>query len=397
LITCLLCCCCLSANAQFFELEEGRKRVTIPFKFIRNLVVIELKVNEKGPFNFVLDTGVGMMIITDPNLADSIAYTNRRTVKISGFGEGEDYEAYLTPPLKIEIPGLVSYGVNTAILKKDHFGLSNYAGVPIHGLLGYEFFNKLSVKLNFGDSTVSVSRAKDMRIFRKAIRLPITIEANKPYLQTNITFADGTEKSAKLVIDLGAGHPLSLENVANKEVLQKKLISANLGMGLNGLISGYIGRIKYLDIGKYKIKDVITSFPNDNNKPTYVPRDGNLGVGILKKFNVIFDYQNNALYLKPGYYYHNTFDHDMSGLGYYAGGEELKHVMIEKVEPESAGEKAGLQKDDEIVSINFKPVGKMTLQQIDDLFKSEDGRSFVLDIFRDKKYHKVIITLKRRI
>jgi len=133
------------------------------FRLIRNLVVIKLKINDKGPFNFVLDTGVGLMIITDPKLVDSIAIQNKRTIKIPGLGEGDDYEAYITPPLNIQIPGLTSYDVAAAILKTDHFNLSNFAGIPIHGLLGYEFFNNLAVKLNFIDSTLTVYKPQDAK------------------------------------------------------------------------------------------------------------------------------------------------------------------------------------------------------------------------------------------
>ena len=56
-----------------------------------------------------------------------------------------------------------------------------------------------------------------------------------------------------------------------------------------------------------------------------------------------------------------------------------------------------LEKGDEIMSINFKPVAKMTLEEIDSIFKSRDGRGILLEIFHDHRYDKVILTLKRRI
>src|SRR5438094_695540 len=85
-----------------------------------------------------------------------------------------------------------------------------------------------------------------------------------------------------------------------------------------------------------------------------VTRDGNLGLGILKKFTLILDYQNNAMYVKPGRNFKEPFEHDMSGLEYYADGDDLKTVIISRVEPGSAGDMIGLQKDDAIVMINFK-------------------------------------------
>jgi hypothetical protein len=366
ILFCLLCCCCLNANAQYFDLENNRKHVNIPFRMVRDMVVIQLHINNKGPYNFILDTGVGLMLITEPKLVDSINISNKRTLKISGLGEGEDFEAYITSPLKIDIPGLVSYDVAAAILKKDHFGLSNYAGVPIYGLLGYEFFNNLAVKINFADSTISVSKAKDMKFPRKANKIPIIIEDRKPYVNVNITFPNNTKITNKLILDLGAGHPLSLENMIQSHGLPEKFIAANLGVGLTGPIDGFISRVKEVEIGKYKIKNVITSFPDDkNNRKFSVRRDGNMGIGILKRFTVIFDYPDSTVYLKPNGDLKAPFEHDMSGLEYYSTGEDLNHVIISRVEPGSAADELGLEKDDEILSINLKPVSKMTLEEID--------------------------------
>ncbi|CAN5297464.1 hypothetical protein BH09BAC6_BH09BAC6_16430 [soil metagenome] len=398
ILFCLLCCCCLNANAQYFDLENNRKHVNIPFRMVRDMVVIQLHINNKGPYNFILDTGVGLMLITEPKLVDSINISNKRTLKISGLGEGEDFEAYITSPLKIDIPGLVSYDVAAAILKKDHFGLSNYAGVPIYGLLGYEFFNNLAVKINFADSTISVSKAKDMKFPRKANKIPIIIEDRKPYVNVNITFPNNTKITNKLILDLGAGHPLSLENMIQSHGLPEKFIAANLGVGLTGPIDGFISRVKEVEIGKYKIKNVITSFPDDkNNRKFSVRRDGNMGIGILKRFTVIFDYPDSTVYLKPNGDLKAPFEHDMSGLEYYSTGEDLNHVIISRVEPGSAADELGLEKDDEILSINLKPVSKMTLEEIDALFKSQNDRSLLLEIYHDKKTDRVILTLKRRV
>ena len=362
------------------------------------MVVIQLKINNKGPFNFILDTGVGLMLITDPKLVDSLNISNKRSIKIAGLGEGDDYQAYITSVLNIKIPGLVSYDINAAILKTDHFGLSNYAGMPIHGLLGYEFFGNLAVKINFSDSTLSVSRPKDLKIPRKASRIPISIEDRKPYLHAKVTFPNGTVSNDKLVLDLGAGHPLSLENVIKNHGLPEKFIMANLGIGLTGPISGFLSRIKELELGKYKIKEVTASFPNDdqNNRPA-IKRDGNLGMGILRRFIVIIDYPDSTIYLKATPELNAPFEHDMSGLEYYSDGDNYHRIIISRVEPGSSADEVGLEKDDEIVAINLKPVSMMTLEQIDSIFKSQNGRSLLLAILHEKKLDNVIIMLKRRI
>ncbi|MDB5011681.1 MAG: hypothetical protein JWQ06_2470 [Mucilaginibacter sp.] len=396
-LSCLLCGCFISANAQYFSLDSNRKRMVIPFRFIRNLVIIKLNINNTGPFNFILDTGVGQMLITEPSLVDSINLASKRTVIITGFGEGEDQEAYITTPLTIGIKGMKSHYVSAAILKKDIFGLSAYAGMRIHGLLGYEFFSRLVVKINFSDSLITVYRPGKIKGFKKGSKIPLTIEGNRAYIQTVITCNDGTKKLSKLIIDIGAGHAVSLENITDKNIFSKTLIKGNLGVGLKGLISGYIGRIEEIDIGKYKLNNVVTSFPEDNfTKSLNVARDGNLGMEVLKKFMVILDYTDSVMYLKSSVGYNAPFEHDMSGLEYYATGNNFSHVIIDRVEPGSAGEEAGLQKDDEIMAINFRPVASMSLEQIDEIFRSRNNRTILLDIYHDQKY-TMVITLKRRI
>jgi len=388
-----------TAKAQYFDLQGGRKRVTLPFKMIRDLIIIKLDINGKGPFNFILDSGVGFMLITDPKLVDSINVANKRTIKIAGLGKGEDFEAYITSPLNINIPGLLSYDVVAAILKTDHFGLSGFAGIPIHGLIGYEFFNNLAVKIDFSDSTLTVSKPKSTRFFGKNNKIPIVIENRKPYLHAKITFPNGTKTDDKLILDLGAGHPLSLENMIEKHGMPDKFIAANLGVGLTGPIDGFISRLSEVDIGRFKLKNVLASFPVESLKPAADEqhRDGNLGIGILKRFNLIIDYPDSAVYLKPAVNFDDPFEHDMSGLEYYAGGDDFQHVIISRVEPGSPADAIGLEPGDEIMEINFKPVAKMTLEQIDGIFKSQPDRNLLLVIFHDNKYDNVILTLKRRI
>ncbi|HWZ03105.1 MAG TPA: aspartyl protease family protein [Mucilaginibacter sp.] len=395
----LLNCSAPSAGAQYFEITGHQKKVNIPFRLVRNLVVIQLKINNKGPFNFIMDTGAGIMIITDPTLIDSVSIPTKRVLKLSGCGNDGNYDALVTSELKIDIPGLTSYSVSAAILKKDHFGLSNFTGMPIHGLLGYEFFNNLAVKVDFSDSTLTVYRPKDENRFKIGEKIPITIENHKPYMLAGVYLPGGIKKESKLVIDLGAGHPVSLDNMAKSPDLPKKFIRANLGIGFNGPIDGYMSRINEIQLGKYHVKNPISSFPIDDSLQSKrnEKRDGNLGVGMLKRFVIVFNYAGNAIYLRPDPEFSQPFEHDMSGLEYYACGDGFKRIVISRVEPGSAGDQIGLEKDDEIVSINFKPIEKMTLEQVDDLFKSQNDRNLLLGIYHDKKIDQVILTLKRRI
>jgi hypothetical protein len=397
-LLCLLLCSYSIANAQYFDLKKNKKRIIIPFRMIRNMIIIKLNINNRGPFNFILDSGIGLMLITKPELIDSVNIASKSIIKIPGFGDGENNEAYLTSALNIGIDGLESHDVNAAVLKKDLFNLSSFAGLPIDGLMGYDFFSNLAVKINFTDTTLTVCKPENLHGTGRYEKIPISIEERKAYINAVITFPNGELMADKLVVDIGAGHAISIENMIKNNSLPQKTIPANLGIGLNGQIEGCVGRINKIEIGKFRLTNVIASFP-DNTKQRItmsVKRDGNLGMGILKKFDVIFDYPENTLFLKPNDTFKEPFKHDMSGLQYYSSAD-CTHVIISRVEAGSAADDIGLERGDEIVAVNFKPVAKMTLEELDHIFESRDNRSILLEIYHDKEYDQVILTLKQRI
>ena len=86
-------------------------------------MIIPLTINGKGPYNFILDTGVGLFIISDTTLIDTLQIKNLRSIKIVGFGEGQDLSAYVTPSIDVKIGSAVAKNMPAALLKKDIFEL----------------------------------------------------------------------------------------------------------------------------------------------------------------------------------------------------------------------------------------------------------------------------------
>ena len=124
-----------------------------------------------------------------------------------------------------------------------------------------------------------------------------------------------------------------------------------------------------------------------------------MGIAVLKRFNVVFDYGRSAMYIRPSSSLKETFEHDMAGMEISAIGKNYDRLIITRIEPSSAAEEAGLIKGDEIISINFKPVSEIGLSEIENMFKSRNNRSFVLDVQAkdEKDSERVILTLKKRI
>ena len=231
----------------------------------------------------------------------------------------------------------------------------------------------------------------------------MSIEERKPYLQAEVILSDGQKTSVKLVMDTGSGQPLSLESRNGMLFpIPDVNISENLGVGLGGPIKGYLGRTPVLSLGKFKLKEVITAFPdyNDGAVKTLVPgRNGNLGNAVLKHFETVIDYSRGAMYIKPSVYFRERFEHDMSGMELLSPAPDYSRLLVSRVSPGSAADLVGMAAGDEILSINFKPVSGMGVAEIDALFKSGEEKSFLMEVVPKgtKKHRRVIFTLKRRV
>jgi len=387
---------------NYFTISNKQRKVIIPFRFIRNMVIVQMRINNKGPYNFIVDTGCGLMLITDPLLVDSLNLKYKKRLKIMGLGEGENLDAWMVPVMDIKMRGIEGKNISAAILTKDVLELSAFAGIKIHGLIGYDFFNSFPVKINFADSSITVFNTHKLPSWRKGKYIPLNIEDKKPYLTANINFKQDASLPVKLLVDLGAGHPLSIENGWNSSTTMpdKYITAANLGVGLSGPINGYMSRVNQMEIGDYHFSEVITAFPDSCSameKVTAVKRDGSIGIDMLKRFVLLFDYQKGYLYIKPNSNFKEPFEHDMSGMEYYAAGSDYRRIIVCRVEPGSAADELGIEKDDEIVAINFKDVSRMNLQEIDEILRSRNNRTLLLEVMHQNTLSRVLLTLKRRI
>lgn len=390
----------------FQFMNENRRKLKMPFLLQRNLIVVPVYINDQGPFNFILDTGVSILIITDPSLKDSIGLEGDRTIKIRGLGEGEDLDALIIPRMKIQIGKTIAPYMAGAVINEDHFHLSSFVGIPIYGIIGHDFFNSFTVKINFVTSRLTLYQTemfdRERLIRRKNYEsVPILLENQRPYLITRIQLNDGTSISSKLIIDSGAGHPILLDPHSNPALLVPDTsVAAMLGVGLNGPIHGYLGRLNSLYLGDYELINPIASFP-DYDTVLYeshgIRRNGNIGNEVLKRFNVIFDYRHSAMYLKPNNHFDDPFEHDMSGMSLVTGGEVYRRYFITNIVPGSPADEAGLEVDDEILSINLQPTKEMSISEIDNLFRSEDKRNLLLEIGREGERGMVVLVLRRRI
>jgi hypothetical protein len=404
-------------NATFMLARPQARRAAIKFDMHRNLIVVAARLNGQGPYHFLLDTGVNNSLITNPALADSLHLELGEELRVVGAG-GEDtpLRAYRTNSLRVEMPGLVAPSMKWLILSEDALNLSGYAGTRIDGILGAEFFQSLVVAVwPLRGELVCHPPDYNQSSRRAWASLPLSLSYGKAYLEANVaqlppataTLTAAATPAAlplRLLLDTGAGHALSLETSADRRLhLPAAHLRTDLGRGLSGIIKGHLGRVSTLQLGRYPLQQVLTSFPDSGQvhqrlRQQDAQRQGNLGYEVLKRFNFVIDYPHQRLLLRPNAHQRRPFEHDMSGLDLIAAGPGFRYCLIVNVAPGSAAAEAGIEPDEELLAINVLPTAVMSLSEIFRLLRAQDGQRVLLVLRRpDGELRTVSLRLRRQI
>ncbi len=423
------------SNAQNgFQLAGNITKVSIPFELVNNLIIIPIEVNGTK-LNFLLDTGVAETIIFSLDDAGEVFFNQSQAIKMKGFGIKEDFDAYRCKNNKLAIKDYKDVNHTIYLVLDQDINISSQVGIPVNGIIGYHFFKNNPIKINYISKklTILLGTKKQMdKINKKYSKVPLSFFENKPYLQSTTTFEFDKRIDSKLLIDTGNSDALWLFKERDDRILiPNKSINDFLGRGLNGDVFGKRGRIKIFEIDKYKIDNPITSFP-DSVITTSIDlaenRVGSVGNEIIKRFDVVFDYNSNFLYLKKNSNFSEPFLFNMSGIEvqhqglqwikesyennpainnnvFDANGEKVKNnlqfkfelkpvFVISNIRKNSPAEACGLLKNDTLVKINGVEATNLKLQEINDLLKSEEDKNIKIEVERKGQILKFKFQLK---
>jgi hypothetical protein len=388
-----------------FALQEGRNKVKIPIEINNNLVVIPVVINGQLPLKFILDTGVRTAILTEKIFSDILNLTYTRKYTVAGPGGMRSVQAYVTNNVSLDLPpGVHGEGHALLVLEEDYLELRNYLGADVQGILGYELFSRFIVTIDYEKKEMILQRPERFKPSRKSQKLKISVEDTKPYIITKVGVKDSMVINAKLLIDSGASHGLILEPDSNDTIrVPETFIKSIIGRGLGGVITGKIGRISSIDLGKYDIKNVIANFPDPNSymdtlkTSRSVRRNGAIGGEILSRFRVTFDFPREYLYLKKNQSFKKRFYYNMSGLTLKAKGSRLEHFEITDVREKSPAEIAGVKPGDLVLTINGIPAIQLDLNQMNAFFNMRPGKKIILEVDREGQHLKKEFRLANQI
>ncbi|NIJ56047.1 aspartyl protease family protein [Dyadobacter arcticus] len=394
----------VSEERYGYFLDKNHKTARIPFELHSNLILLYAKINDTDSLRFILDTGVSSIIITDPNILKPDKLRLTRKVSLTGAGEGKSISAHVAIDNRFSMGRLKANHQNIVVLEEDFLRLSEYVGVPVHGIFGYEIFNNFVVTIDFSKKELILMRNERYRYkTSKGDKHPLIIEDTKPFTDAVTLFADGREHPIRVLIDTGAGHALLLNNTPKESFrLPEKVIRAQLGRGLNGVINGNLGRIDRLRLGRFEMDNIVASFPDSlsfgSKLRAGTERQGNIGCELLRRFKVTMNYQESYMVLKPiKSRMREKFEHDMSGMEIRAEGRDLHTYFVNHISDDSPASRAGLMEGDQLLFIDDHSASELNVSEIYKLLQRGDGKNIDLLVKRKGDIFFTQVTLRRMI
>lgn len=411
-----------------FQFTKNKAKISVPFKLINNLIFLPIKVNGVE-LNFLLDSGVEETILFSLEEKKEVLFFNTEKILFRGLGSQEAVEGLKSTSNRLEFDSMVCPNHMLYIILDPDFNLSSYIGIPVNGIIGFQFFRNNLVEINYSKKRIFVYKdtaKNNKKINKNFTTIPISIEKSKPYLKSTLLVND-IKLEAKLLLDIGNSDAIWLFQDRSKFIkVPSKNFTDFLGRGFSGDVEGKRARIQKFVMDEFIFTNPIAAFPDSTSirNVTMVPdRIGSIGGEIMKRFTVIFNYQKEEMHLKKNRFYHDPFTYNKSGVEiqhkglqwvqqtvrmetvplspkYSESGEtktvndfkykfQLKPIYeVSNVRKNSSAANSGLQKGDVIILINNAPAYKYSLQMINSMFRSDDKKWVTLEVERNSQILK---------
>ncbi len=372
------------ANEDGFSFTRDRRSISMPIKVRNNLAVVQLHINDRGPFFFILDTGVRTTILTEPMLAHLLDLDMQESIYVYGLGGDGIVEALVARNVDIRMHGLRGKNMNMIVIPEDILMFSEIFGFPVYGVIGYDLFKDFAIEVSYTNERIRIFRDTNYRIGRRSQEIPFRLVNNKPYVSAIIVGENGDSLTTNLLLDLGASHPLYLNR--SHVHLSDRTISSFIGKGISGNLMGDIGRADKILIGDVEVNNPLVFYPEREFlvfNEMEINWQGLIGGAIIKRFNIIVDYPSEKLILRPGRNFSDPFNTSLSGLEVVASGPQLNRYKIHYVRPGSTAYEAGIQPGDYIMQLNHLTRSELNLDEILDAINLREGHQISMLINRD--------------
>jgi hypothetical protein len=376
-----------------FTLAGGATSVSVPFELLNNHIYLDVKLDGKGPFRLLCDTG-GANIVT-PDLAGTLGLTPQGALQGRGVGD------------KSEDVGLVKVGtleVGGATLRDQVFAVYNLGpmtgaeGVPANGLIGYEVFKRFVVRVDYERRALTLTLPAAFSYHGEGVVVPFKFKGHIPQVEGAI---DGI--SGSFDIDTGSRASVDLLGPFVEEHGLRARYAPKLegvaGWGVGGPARAQFTRAGSLRLGGLEVSRPVIELTLQTKgafSDKYVA--GNVGGALLSRFNVTFDYSRQQLIFErhPGSDLPIPFDRAGAWFNLAEGAPPSFEVI--DVYAGSTAADAGLRQGDRIVAVDSKTPAELSLPALRERLRSDPpGTRVRFTVDRAGQRSDIVVVLKDQV
>lgn len=397
----------------------------IKFQLIDNLIIIPVSVNGVE-LSFIVDTGVSRPILFNMlNFSDSLKLKNLEIAPLRGLGTDGAVSAIRSKSNVLKVGKAINVNQELFVVFDDTINFTPILGVPVHGIIGYNLFKDFIIEVNyrrkvltlFNKNTYKYKKCKNCYDFE------LEFYNNKPHMNASIQ-VEKEEIPIKLLIDTGGSDDLWLfeDDSLGIKPMRNAYFRDYLGRGLSGSVYGKRSKVEEIRLKDFKLEMVNTAFPDSiavSLARSFKGRNGSISGGILRRFDLIFDYQDKKLTMKKNSNFDLPFEYNKSGIVLEQRGERVVRELVKStmkdiygrtnessttvsvattyeiklipayevvvVRPNSAAYQAGIRVGDVVISINGKRTQYLNLEQVNKLFHLKAGSNIKMILYRNDK------------
>jgi predicted aspartyl protease len=277
---------------------HASQSTTVPFTLFDNRMLVGVSLNGIGPFAMIVDTGSDALVVT-PSVARRLALITRAAGSATGAGSGSAAVAQ-TRIASVAIGALRFREIPTEVI--DLSPIQRAIGFPrLDGIVGYSILRRLRVGVDMNDGTLTLSSAP-LSVPKTAATVSFTI--NRYGLIQIPAAVDGVHGT--FVIDTGDRSSLTLFAhfaQANNFYRDAPVRNAITGIGVGGPIYSDVLRTTVSLFGS-TVSGVVTRASRDRGGVfALAPQDASIGTGLLRRFNIVYDYPKKELFAWPSRFF----------------------------------------------------------------------------------------------
>jgi hypothetical protein len=321
---------------------------------------------------FLIDTGADNLYLdTLFYAAGNYMFKNLLNYRIEGIGTGYQNIIIIQDTVDFSF-GRYRYRTTFVPVMK----LKPIGGDFIDGLLGTAYFLNSVLEINYSREYIQIYDSID-QVDLKGYDMVSLKNIDHSYTAPVAITINNQTLSGEFLIDL-ANPSSSLTSLAayeNKlqDKIERKAKFYNAYGGVGGESAGYEFIAQSVAISNFNLPNAILGYSTDTagmlEEGDYI---GMLGNNILDRFDLIFDFPNNNLYIRPGEKFEEPFIFNRLGFGYVDRCETLGGWIVTGMYEGSMAEQLGLRVDDKIISINDTPAEEIPYEEQTDYFINID-------------------------